>query len=826
MSRPPCIALPLVCLLAPGAHATTLPEAPRLETVTVTSTATGSRANQRTVVDSPTPIDVISNEQLLRTGRAELSEAIAKLLPSFNFGTNIAGFQSGVRPLSNRSLGPAYTLVLVNGKRRHNSALPASGSTDNSGANAVDIDMIPVSAVSHIEVLKDSAAAQYGADAVAGVINVILKDVDGGGHYDSSYGQLYSGQGATLKLAGDQGFALGDGGFLHLSGEARKRGTAHWIDKADPGYRAYFEDDRQAAWDHRAVKNGDPDLRAFNLGYNAELPLSGDLRLYSFATYAERKLEAYNNYRLPNSNASIPELFPDGYFPLNNLKDTDYQWLLGARGVADRWAWDLSTSYGRNKNQQSSDLTLNPTYGPASPTSFDDLATLQFDQWVNNLDIRRSFDGLFGLAVPTQVSAGLEHRWEHLRTFAGDPIAYGIGPYTYPATLADGRPNPLYALANGQTAVGAQAALTIRPEDEADVRRNVYAAYVGLGLDLTPRWYLGGGARLEHYADATGRAASFKLNSRYGLTDSIAVRGTLGSGLRAPSLTQTGYTVSDNRTALDANGNVVPALRRTVAPGSAAAQAFGGGTLDPETSRNAGLGLTWQPARRTQVTLDAYMIDIDDRILLTENLYDRRGGSGAVGDVLASLGLARTTWINYYTNAFDTRTRGIDLVGDHTQAFGAFGEVRWTLGFNWNKTTVRGTRSTPQGLAEAGLQVVGHSREGDLVAALPETKWVLGGQWMLGNFTGTLQTTRYGSVETWQQNPAQDRRFGAKWITDLDLSYLLLDSLTLSLGGTNLFDVRPDKHGVPNPNGNQAAYGNAPFHPGDGYWYTKLAYDF
>nr|WP_258198561.1 TonB-dependent receptor [Pseudomonas entomophila] len=808
------------------ANAAPLPAEPRLETITVTSSSTGARASQRTVVDSPTPIDVISNEQLLRAGRAELSEAIAKLLPSFNFGTNIAGFQSGVRPLSNRSLGPAYTLVLVNGKRRHNSALPASGSTDNSGANAVDIDMIPVSAVSHIEVLKDSAAAQYGADAVAGVINVILKDADTGGHYESSYGQLYSGQGETLKLAGDQGFALGDGGFLHLSGEARKRGAANWIDKADPGYRAYFEDDRQAAWDHRAVKNGDPDLRAFNLGYNAELPLSDDLSLYSFATYAERKLEAYNNYRLPNSNASIPEVFPDGYYPLNNLKDTDYQWLLGARGAADRWDWDLSTSYGRNKNQQSSDLTLNPTYGPASPTSFDDLATLQFDQWVNNLDLRRTFDGLFGLAVPTHVSAGLEHRWERFRTFAGDPIAYGIGPYTYPATLADGRPNPLYALANGQTAVGAQAALTIRPEDEADVQRNVYAAYVGLGLDLTPRWYLGGAARLEHYGDDTGRAASFKLNSRYALTDTVAVRGTLGSGLRAPSLTQTGYTVSDNRTALDANGNVVPALRRTVAPGSAAAQAFGGDTLDPEKSRNAGLGLTWQPARRTSVTLDAYVIDIDDRILLTENLYDRRGGSGAVGDVLAGLGLARATWINYYTNAFDTRTRGLDLVGDHTSTFGAFGEVRWILGFNWNKTTVRGTRSTPQGLADAGLQVVGHGREGDLVAALPQTKWVLGGQWTLGNFTGTLQATRYGKVETWQQNPAQDRRFGAKWITDLDLSYLLFDSLTVSLGGTNLFDVRPDKHGVYNPNGNQAAYGNSPLHPGGGYWYTKLAYDF
>ncbi|NBA98335.1 TonB-dependent siderophore receptor [Pseudomonas sp. R5(2019)] len=823
--RFPRSALALACLLAPLAQAeTAATDDSRLDTVTVIST--GVRGAQRTVADSPTPIDIINSDQLLKTGRAELSEAISKLLPSFNFGTNIAGFQSSVRPLSNRSLGPAYTLVLVNGKRRHNGSIPASGSIDNSGANAVDIDMIPISAVSHIEVLKDSAAAQYGSDAVAGVINIILKNSSSGGHYESSYGKLFSGQGETLKLAGDQGFTLGDGGFVHLSADARKRGTAGWIDKADPGYRAYFEDDRQAAWDRVAVKNGDPDLRAFNLAYNAELPLADDLKLYSYATYGERKTEAYNNYRLPNSNASIPELFPDGYYPLNNIKDTDYQFLFGSKGESLGWDWDASTTYGRNKNQQSSDLTINPTYGPASPTSFDDLATLQFEQWVNNFDITRRFDGVFGLKVPTQVSAGLEHRWERFRTFAGDPIAYTVGPYTYPATLADGSPNPLYQLANGQTAVGAQGALTIRPEDEADVKRNNYAAYLDFGFDVTDRWYIGTAGRFEHYDDNSGNTFSFKLNSRYELTDQVAVRGTVGSGFRAPSLTQTGFTVTDNRTALDANGNVVPALRRTVAPGSAAAAAFGGQALDPEKSRNAGLGITWQPAQRTSVTLDAYLIDIDDRIILTENLYDRANGSGAVGDLLESVGLARTTWINYYTNAFDTRTRGLDLVADHTSEFGAFGDVRWSAAFNYNKTTLRGTRATPADLAAAGIAVVGHGREGDLVAASPRTKWVLGANWTLGNFAANLVNTRYGKVETWQQNAAQDRSFGAKWLTDLDLSYLLFDSVTVSVGGTNIFNVRPDKNGVYNANGNQTAYGNPPFHPGGGFWYTRLAYDF
>ncbi|MBA6059276.1 TonB-dependent receptor plug domain-containing protein [Pseudomonas juntendi] len=807
-----CLALPQLPALAADQEET------RLDTVSVIST--GLRGQQRTVADSPTPIDIINSEQLLKTGRAELSEAISKLLPSFNFGTNIAGVNSQVRPLSNRGLGPAYTLVLVNGKRRHNGAAPANGSTDTSGANAVDIDMIPISAVDHIEVLKDSAAAQYGSDAVAGVINIILKSNASGGHVEASYGQLFSGQGETIKSAADHGFALGDGGFLHLSADARKRGTATWVGKSPDSVRAFFEDDRQAAWDHMSTRNGDPDLKAFNLAYNAELPLSDDLKLYSYATYGERKTEANNQLRAPNGAASIPALFPDGYYPLNNLNDTDYQFLFGGKGSAASWDWDLSTTYGRDKIEHASDLTANPTYGPESPTKWDDLATLQFEQWVNNLDITRHFDGLFGVSVPTQVSLGVEHRWERFRTFAGnDPSAYSVGPYTFPVG------SPLYVANGAQLSTGAQGVLAIRPQDEADLKRNNYAAYLDLGFDLTPKWYVGIAGRAEHYDDIKENTYSFKLNSRYELTDQVALRGTLGSGFRAPSLTQLGYTVTDNRTAADANGNAVPALRYTATPDSPVAQALGATDLKPEKSRNAGLGITWQPAPRTTFTADAYVIDIDDRILLSENLYDRSNGNGAIGDILESVGVARNTWVSYYTNAFDTRTRGIDLVADHSSQFGAWGDVRWSAAFNYNKTTVEGSRGTPAALQNAGVSVVGHAAEGLLVAASPRSKWILGANWTLGNFAANLQTTRYGKVETWQQNPAQDRSFGAKWITDLDLSYLLFDSLTLSIGGTNIFNVRPDNNGI-----TQAAYkynyGSPPFHPGGGFWYSKIAYDF
>lgn len=790
----------------------------RLEKVTVITT--GVRGTQRTVADSPAPIDIVTGEQLLKTGRADLTEAIAKLLPSFNYGTNLAGYNSTIRPLSNRSLAPAYTLVLVNGKRRHNSALPANGSTDSSGANSVDIDMIPISAVERIEVLKDSAAAQYGSDAIAGVINVILKSSAEGGHVGQTYGKLYNGEGEVIKFEGDRGFELGDGGFLHVSADARKRGDASWNEKATN--KAYFPGDpREATWDKVGVKNGDPEIKAYNLAYNAELPLNDLTRLYSYATYGEREAVINNYFRYPNGNANIPELFPDGYYPLNNLKDTDYQFLFGGKGLTMGWDWDLSTTYGRNNNHQSSDRTLNPSLGLASPTYFNDLATYRFEQWVNNLDITRAFDGVFGF--PLQVSAGLEHRWERFSTFAGDPQAYQVGGYRFPVTLPDGRANPL---AGQLAAIAAQAAATISPQDETSIKRNNYAAYVDFGVTPIEPLFIDVALRAEHYDDGSGNTVSAKLNSRYELTDTVAVRGTVGTGFRAPSLTQIGYSITDNRVGAAPDGTIVPAVTRIAPVSSALAQALGATKLDPEKSRNLGLGVTWQAAKRTNLTVDAYWIEIADRIARTESIY-----GPALAPTLTGLGIDTSTWTSYYANAFDTRTRGVDVVADHFTELGAWGDVRWSAAFNYNKTEVTDVKDAPAALQGLGnntggsLTWVGRAREGDLTESQPKTKWVLGANWQISDLAVNLATTRYGKVKTLQQLESGDRSFGAKWITDLDLSYALSDGITVSVGGTNIFDVRPDKNAIPSAVG-LTLYGNPPFYPGGGFWYTKLAYDF
>jgi len=787
----------------------------RLDSVTVIST--GVRGAQRTVADSPAPIDVVTGEQLLKTGRADLTEAISKLLPSFNYGTNVAGYNSTIRPLSNRSLAPAYTLVLVNGKRRHNSALPANGSTDSSGANSVDIDMIPISAVDHIEVLKDSAAAQYGSDAIAGVINVILKSSPDGGHLGVTTGQLFSGQGETTKFEGDTGFALGDGGFVHLSADARKRGAASWNEKSTK--TAYFPGDpREATWDHVGVKNGDPDIKAFNLAYNAELPISDVTRLYSYATYGQKDAVINNYFRYPNGTANIPQLFPDGYFPLNNLDDTDYQFLFGGKGLAYGWDWDLSTTYGRDNNHQYSDRTINPSLGPASPTSFNDLATYRFEQWTNNFDITRGFN----IGIPVQVSAGLEHRWERFSTFAGDPLAYAVGGYRFPATLPNGQRNPL---AGQLASIAAQAAAVISPQDATSIKRNNEAAYIDFGLNPTDKWFVDLASRIEHYDDGTGNSLSSKINSRYELTDTFAVRGTVGTGFRAPSLTQMGYSISDNRVGATADGTVVPAVTRIAPVNSTLAKALGAKSLDPEKSRNAGLGFTWQPEKRSSVTVDAYWIEIDDRIARTESLY-----GPALAPILTNAGVDTSTWTSYYANAFNTRTKGIDVVADHFTNFGHWGDIRWSAAFNYNKTVITDVKDAPAALQGLGpnpggsLTWIGRARQGDVTDAQPKTKWVLGANWQHDALGVNLQTTRYGKVKTLQQLESGDRSFGAKWITDLDVSYTLYDHVTLSLGGTNIFDVRPDKNAVASADGLNL-YSNPPFYPGGGFWYTKIAYD-
>jgi len=815
---------------------------------------TGVRGAPRTVAESPAPIDVIGADKLQTTGSAEFGEALSKLLPSLNFGSTNAGVFSIGRPVTNRGLSPGYTLVLVDGKRRHNGAFLNNSPTDTSGVNPVDLDFIPTSAIDRIEVLKDSAAAQYGTDAIAGVINIQLAKKEGLSG-DFTYGTLYGANGSPDSWKGSirYGTKIGDaGGFLTISGDIRKRGGAWWnlpatdtnlyglpagrtIDQviATSGLtRAQVEANiaaanaRNAQWSRDGAHNGDPQIKAFNLSYNAELPVTDHVTLYSFGTYGERDAQIGNNFRRPNGIANFTALFPDGYYPLNNIAENDFQFVGGLRGTLIGWDYDVSSSFGRNYSHQFSKLSIRPSLGPTGPTQWSNLANFEFRQWTHNIDLHRSVD--IGLAKPLEISIGGEYRLDRFRTFAGDPLAY------QPATYSFKPGDQQYDWNVGRAASPVvQGAIVLSPADEADIGRKVYAGYVDLGLYPTDAWYVGAAVRAEHYSDGSGSPVGLKLNSRYEVTPTLAIRGTVGTGFRAPSLTQIGYAQTDGRTSLFLNAatgqtELRPTVAKLVTADSTIGQLLGAKPLKAEKSWNAGLGFVFTPTTALSITLDGYYIRIKDRIERTGRLF----GPG-ISAILAANGLADIEQAEYFINAADTETKGFDLVADYSRTLGDFGKIGATLAFNYSRTKVTDVVATPSqlfaangaSLLGAGSVFFGGDKIGELEVLQPHTKLVSTLNWSKGNFGLSVTATRYGKY-TQRTAAGDDRHFGAKIITDASVSAKVTDFATLSVGATNLFDVRPETNGPGSPQTGQGYYGPSPFNPAGGYYYGRIALAF
>ncbi|MFD1103394.1 TonB-dependent receptor plug domain-containing protein [Sphingobium olei] len=815
---------------------------------------TGVRGAPRTVAESPAPIDVVGAEKLQATGSAEFGEALSKLLPSLNFGATHAGVFSIGRPVTNRGLAPAYTLVLVNGKRRHNGAFLNNSTADTSGANPVDIDLIPTSAIDRIEVLKDSAAAQYGTDAIAGVINIQLAKKEGLSG-DFTYGTLYDANGKPDSWKGTirYGTKIGDnGGFLTISGDIRKRGGAWWnlpatdtnlyglppgrtIDQvvATSGLtRAQVEANvaaanaRNAQWNRDGAHNGDPQIKAFNLSYNAELPVTETVTLYSFGTYGERDAQIGNNFRRPNSTANFTAQFPDGYYPLNNIEENDFQFVGGLRGTLAGWDYDVSSSFGRNYSHQFSKLSVRPSLGPTGPTEWPNLANFEFRQWTHNADLHRSVD--IGLAKPLEISIGGEYRLDRFRTFAGDPLAYQPATYTFKPG------DQQYDWNVGRIASPVvQGAIVLSPADEADISRKVYAGYVDLGIYPADAWYIGAAIRAEHYDDGSGSPIGLKLNSRYEFSPALAIRGTVGTGFRAPSLTQIGYAQTDGRTSSFFNPatgqtELRPTVAKLVTADSTVGQLLGAKPLKAEKTWNAGLGFVFTPTPALSITLDGYYIRIKDRVERTGRLF----GPG-ISAILAANGLSDIEQAEYFINAADTETKGFDLVADYSRTIGDLGKFGLTLAFNYSKTDVTDVVATPSqlfaangtSLLGAGSVFFGGDKIGELEVLQPHTKLVSTLNWSKGIFGVSVTATRYGKY-TQRTAAGDDRYFGAKIITDASISAKVTDFATLSVGATNLFDVRPETNGPGNPQTGQGYYGPSPFNPAGGYYYGRIALAF
>ena len=814
-------ALSLLCLALP---ASAWAEDTVLDTVSVIST--GNRSNTLTVADSPSPIDIISGDQIRKTGKASLREALGRIVPSFNAPAQSGGGTSNsVRPVSIRGLSGDHLLVLVNGKRRHNTAVYNNFARIASGSVPVDLDLIPTSAIERIELLRDGASAQYGSDAIAGVLNIILKSQASGGSASVTVGQQEDKPGDLTQTGINSGFALGDnGGFFNTSLDIRLQGPSYaagdaqgaWYYPVLNGQSVPFgtpgaaADPREESVDRLLEKGYGRSNRdeVYNLSYNAELPINDDLTLYSFSTYSDRSIVDTRGSFRATSVSSIPQIYPDGFHAQRLIDEKDFQVAVGGKGDLAGWAYDLSTTYGKDDVRLGAQNTLNASIGPASKTSFY-LGAQEFQQWTTNLDFTRPFE--IGLPKPLQLSAGIEHRWEKYLQGAGEPDSYRDGGYAYPV----GHPR-----AGQQPSPGLQSFTGTSPGDAGSLDRDSYAFYIDAGSNLTERLYTSAAFRFEHYDDSSGNTVSGKLASRYELAPGLALRGTFNTGFRAPSLAQQIFSVTQNTGVLQADGTTHIIQARYLPPGSAEAQALGGKDLEPEKSTNFSIGLSWEPTRNARVTLDAYRIEIKDRIVKSEIIQ--------VSDAYSA---------QYNLNGVDSRTDGIDLVSELHSDYGRFGQVRWSALYSYNRTTIRDIKeSGAAALLGRNYVTFGHQAQTDLTEGSPRDKLVLGSNWRVGDFITDLQLTRYGKYTEAGTTAAADKQFSAKWITDLDISYLITDNLSAAIGANNLFGVRPDKQspnlvqtnlaGNPTEINNLDEYGAfSPYGLNGAFYYARLSYD-
>tara|TARA_R100001244_G_scaffold45629_4_gene40989 strand:+ start:2844 stop:5264 length:2421 start_codon:yes stop_codon:yes gene_type:complete len=727
---------------------------------------TGTRTANRTSLETAVPVDVFPVEELTETGRVELNQILSTTVPSFNFNqTAINDGTDIIRPATLRGLSPDQTLVLVNGKRRHITALVNINGSVGRGSAAVDLNSIPTSAIGNVQVLRDGASAQYGSDAIAGVINVILREADHGGGVNIRYGAHVTDpeglnrsevDGQTTNVGGWAGFGLGENGFLTVSGEysLRQRSNRAGIDPRQqfPDDPAYAEAER--SFDRLNHVYGNGRMENINFFLNSGYTLNNGVELYAFGGVQEREAESPGFYRRASDSRNVPEIYPGGFLPVIGGDVSDYSVGGGVRGEAGGWDYDVSAVYGSNELDYSVTNSLNASLGPDSQTSFD-AGSLAFDQITLNADIVKTFDNL--LPGETSLAFGAEYRDETFEIGAGEEASYIQGPF--PA------------------AAGSQVFPGFTPESEIDEGRNAASIYGEVEWVPNEKTLISAAVRYEDYSDF-GDAVTGKLAGRYDFTDQVAVRGAVATGFRAPSLQQQYFTaISTNF--IDG----VPFEVGTFPATSPASVALGGGQLDAEESTSFSLGTVLTPTNDWFVTIDAYQINIDDQIFLTENL-----GGEEVDAVLADAGVTGVQRVRFFQNGIETETKGVDIVTKYAFDFGELGTLDASAAFNYSKTEVT---HVPDNLVIPDLELFSRSNRLTLEESAPETKFILAGNYTYQQADFVLRATRFGEVLAPSNDPANDFTLDADWIIDASVNFNVTDQFSVGVGADNLLDEYP-----------------------------------
>jgi iron complex outermembrane receptor protein len=802
---------------------------------------TGTRTTGMKAADSPAPIQILGNDMLKRTGSPDMIQSLAQNLPQIQaqgFGSDLAALSPAMKL---RGLSPNHTLILVNGKRRHGTAnLNVSGGPFGGGA-APDTSYILSDSVDHVEVLTDGAAAQYGTDAIAGVVNFIQKKSSHGGVLNVTGGHYMDQGGGNYDISGNIGIAPIEGMYLNITAETKYKAHSFRGD-VDPrvvssnstgaGNLAKYPALTSAAnYPYVNRISGDPEVKQTVVSYNAGYEWDA-FEVYSFGSYGKKIARAFENYRTPAQVvagtatpnigtsggliASGTPLFSTGFSPLEMIDETDYQVTGGFKGEISDTHFDLSTQFSKDQigvnTQDSANAELYKATG-FTPTQFHngDFATTM---WDSTLDLTRAVD--VGLAGPLNVAAGLEYRRESYQIKAGDPASYYGG--------------------------GAQSFFGYGPTNASYHSRRNFAQYLDLSIKPLKSWLVDGAVRHEHFSDF-GDTTVFKLTSRYDFTPAVAIRGTVSTGFRAPTLAESYYS----------GINVGPSsISGVLQANSPAAQSLGFSNLKPEKSTSFSAGLVLNPLPKLTITIDAYQTTIRNRIIISSSFYGFRGSycpstyynaagtnptlagcvasysqdlynvynqSAVYNAVATALGGSIPSYIqtNTGTGGFNTsgsvavqtfangvnmRTRGIDFMATYpTELPAGLGRVDWSLSANYNENKVQKIAALPSQLYTSTTNpavsaLISKYDVSNLEDTSPKFRATLGGFWRLGKFSANLRESFYAAsaLLTTATSGADFREhIHSAFITDLELDYDLFKNVKLAIGANNLTNHYPTK---------------------------------
>lgn len=690
----------------------------------------GSRVPGRLATETAAPVDVFSGESLAERGFTDLGKILGFLAPSFNYPrSQTAPSSSSTRGFSLRGLGPDQVLILINGHRRHASSVLNFNNGVGRGTVPVDINTIPVAAIARIEVLRDGAAAQYGSDAIAGVINIVLRSDAGGREVTATAGVTEDGDGQSEVLTGRIGLPLGDDGFLTLTGEARTREPTNSAE-IDPRVGRISQ------------RTGDPDATNLLFTANAEAGLAG-ARLYGFGTLAVRDSTSVPLFRLPSV---APAIYPQGFLPNINLDMLDLGGSIGVRGEVGGWRYDLSDTAGYNRGDFEVSNTANTSLGATSPTRFDS-GGVTYGQNIVNLTVSRGFGALAG----ANLAAGLEYRTETFEIRSGEPLSF--------------------------TGAGAQGFPGFNPPTPVDVDRNALSAFIDAEISPFEGLDIGVAGRTEDYSDF-GRETTGKASVFWRVAPWLAGRATASTGFRAPSLQQQYFSTVTSQL----SGGVLVNVG-TFAVTDPVARALGASDLRPETSTHYSGGFVLTPRAGLTFSVDAFRIEIEDRIALSESLT-----GPAVIAILQRAGITNATQVRFFTNAIDTETEGFEATGNWRTRFGEDGRLNLTLGYAAFDTDPLNLRSNP---VVPTLPLLAASSLNTLADAEPRNKLTVSAEVEIGPWSVTADAARFGKYKAGPLGPTQV--FGSDTTFDLTLAYRLTESVRVQFGALNLTDTYPDR---------------------------------